>query len=93
MHQLAGQVLILLVAIIAPNDSVSCILQPGSLIWPLHARERALTCTGGGHSGAGGRMVEGSHVVCGRAAVGCGMQGGKSASAPMPSGLTRVARA
>ena len=38
-------------------------------------------------------MVEGSHVVCGRAAVGCGMQGSKSASAPMPSGLTRVARA
>ncbi|HQN29926.1 MAG TPA: hypothetical protein PKX20_02260 [Methanothrix soehngenii] len=42
--------------------------------WPA-ARGRALACMRGGHSGAGGRMVEGSHVVCGRAAVGCGMQG------------------
>jgi len=38
MRHLAGQVMILLFAMIAPNDSVSCILHPGSLIWPLYAR-------------------------------------------------------
>jgi len=33
--------MILLFAIIAPNDSVSYTSHPGSLIWQLHARGRA----------------------------------------------------
>lgn len=44
MHHLAGQVMILLVAIISPNDSVSYTPHPGSLIWPQRARERAHAC-------------------------------------------------
>ena len=46
-----------------------------------------------GPGGANGGMEGEGPGICGRAAVGCGMQGGKSASAPMPSGLPRVARA
>jgi len=43
----------------------------------------------------GGRRANGGREPCGLWPGGSGMRdaGGKSASAPMPSGLTRVARA
>jgi hypothetical protein len=53
MRQLAGQVLILLFAIIAPNDSVSCVHHPGSLIWQLHAGGSSYACRAAPWEGQG----------------------------------------
>ncbi len=59
MRQLAGQVMILLFAMIAPNDGVSYTSHPGSLIWQLHARGRALRmyARGAATGGPGGLWV------------------------------------
>lgn len=88
MRQLAGQVQILLFALIAPNDSVSFILNFGIANM---AAARVIACAGLG--GPGGRMVgwwdRGLGSVAGRQWD----AGGRSASAPMPSGLPWVARA